>query len=139
MTERLESVGPNDRTIGWMLLALSLGCAGFWAWLLVRPEDRIRFHGSDAEAALMAFALPDLVLPILGSGLVWSLHRRSPRVASRLSMLTAGGLIYAALHCAALTALTGRGVLATVLMIPAAGWALMLAIRLERRLEERAP
>lgn len=91
----------------------------WWCLLLFKPETRQWFHPEEFDpSSLMAFALPDMIVAFAGV-LVTVRHLQGHSV-SAVAWAAAGGMCYASLYCLAITAMTGKAMIALVLMAPAA-------------------
>jgi hypothetical protein len=103
------------------LILQSLAVTAWWVLLFVQPHWRVYFKPAMVpDSALLAFALPDMVL-LIGAGL-WAAYRLISRPDSVLVPLAlhTGGAVYATLWCLALWALSGEAVAGGLLMLPSA-------------------
>ena len=118
--------------------------AAWWAALALRPGLRPHFQlGAGGEAALLAFAAPDLLVLCAGSAVAAAAVRRGGPLLVPALWGTAGAAVYATLHCLSGALLADAGWWGVVLMAPAgllsAVFALALtpgATRLFRRARE---
>lgn len=101
---------------------------GWWALLWLAPGARVWFLPSGwPTSALLAFALPDLLMVGLGSLLVgWAAVRRQPW-APLLGWAVAGGCGYAALWALNASLLGGGAWAAPGCMLPAGALSLWAA------------
>lgn len=101
--------------------AQALAFAAWWAYLWAVPAARASFFPPGAsEIELLAFALPDLGVAVLGSLGAAIAIASGARWAVPLAWLTAGAVVYAAAYCVAWAALRDGGWLSVALMAPAA-------------------
>lgn len=95
--------------------------ASWWLALWLAPSTRPWFVVGDWPAAtLLAFALPDAVVLVLGSWLAAHGLANSRPWARRLLWAVAGAAFYATLWCLGANLVTGAGWPSTALMVPCA-------------------
>jgi hypothetical protein len=102
----------------------------WWLLLWVVPDSRAFFiPGHYHDDVLLSFWMADLVC-VAGGSVVAGLWMRSRDArAAASAWFTSGALVYAALYCVATTSLTGEAILASGLMVPAAGVTTFIASR----------
>lgn len=95
--------------------------AGWWLVLWLAPTARTPFVvGAWPEATLLAFAVPDLAVLVLGSGTAAHGLAHDRPWARPLLWLVAGAACYATLWCLGANLATGSGWLSTAMMAPCA-------------------
>ncbi len=118
---------PPASLVPLYLLAQAILIVGWWLWLWWSPPARALFVVDDwPEATLLAFALPDVVVLVLGSLLAAAAVRSKHPAGRPLLWLLAGATLYATLWCVGTNLVTGSGWLSTALMAAASagmGWA----------------
>lgn len=99
----------------------SAAFVGWWLFLWVVPSSRSAFLPPGAsEPELLAFALPDLGVVVLGSLFSAIAIVSGSRWALPVSWFTAGAVVYATGYCVAWAVLRDGGWLSVALMSPAA-------------------
>lgn len=103
----------------WLQAAL---VASFWLWLWVIPAAQPAFlvEGWPTDT-LLAFALPDAVIVVLGSAIAAHTLRSRPATARPVLWLLLGAVGYATLWCLAVTLATGAAWLALLPMLACTG------------------
>ncbi|MFY9343112.1 MAG: hypothetical protein WAT39_11515 [Planctomycetota bacterium] len=118
---------PPASLVPLYLLAQAVLIAGWWLWLWWSPAARAPFIAGDCpEATLLAFALPDVVVLVLGSGIAAVLLRREHPAGRPLLWGLAGATVYATLWCLGTNVVSGAGWLSTGMMLAMSagmGWA----------------
>lgn len=129
MTRRTFTPAGARLSVMYLFLQAAL-TAAWWVLLLLSPAVRAPFKpGTAPDEPLLAFWLADLTCVAGGSALAaWWLWRRDRRASAAL-WFTSGSVVYAALYCAALVAMTGQAILAAGLMLPAAVVTVVIAMR----------
>lgn len=96
----------------------ALVIAAWWLWLWAVPEARSPFVAGDwPVTTLLAFALPDAVVLVVGSAAA-ALGLRAQRAWARpLLFAVAGAVAYATLWCIGANVVTGGGWLSTAMML----------------------
>lgn len=121
---------PSASLLPLYLLLQALAIGAWWLCLWLVPAARPPFIVGDwPEATLLAFALPDVVVLVLGSLLAAHAVRVHHAAARPLLWLLAGAVAYATLWCAGANLVTGAGWLSTGLMLAASAgmaWALLV-------------
>jgi hypothetical protein len=108
------------------------GFAGiaWWLMLFVEPRSRQFFRVAEApDVTLLAFWLPDMMLFVIGSISCGLAILKNWQITRPLLWITVGATTYATLYNFALTAMTGAGLLGSVLMTPAMLITIGIAVR----------
>jgi hypothetical protein len=116
------------------LLVQAASVAAWWLLLWLVPSTRAPFVvGADwPESTLLAFALPDLVVIVVGSVAAAVGLRRHAAWAHPVLWFVAGGVGYATLWCLGGNLATGSGGLSSALMLASSlgtGWTLFATRR----------
>jgi hypothetical protein len=122
------SHAPPVLAIGYLWLQAAAVTA-WWLVLWLVPAARAPFlPAADwPDTALLAFALPDLIVLVAGSAAAAHGLRRARPWALPCLWCVAGAVAYATLWCLGANAVTGGGVLSTALMLAScAGMAFVL-------------
>lgn len=120
---------PHTTLAGIYLALQAALVAAWWLMLWLAPNTRTLFLPTPdwPTATLLAFALPDLTVLVLGSAAAAvGLQRHTPW-ARPLLWFVAGAVAYATLWCLGANLATGGGWLATALMLGSSlgtGWTL---------------
>src|ERR1044071_9320187 len=91
----------------------------WWLVLLLIPASRAYFKMGDAEAALLAFWFPDLLLLGLGSMIGSWLCFRAHHLTLVVLWVVCGAISYASLYCLMFALSTDTAWLGVALMLPA--------------------
>ncbi len=109
---------PPGSLVPLYLWLQAIAIAAWWAWLWAVPAARAPFVAAGwPEATLLAFALPDAVVLVIGSAAA-ALGLRAQRSWARpLLFGVAGAVAYATLWCVGTNLVTGAGWLSTGMML----------------------
>jgi hypothetical protein len=109
---------PFPALVPLYLVAQAVAIGAWWTWLWLVPDARAPFVvGAWPEATLLAFALPDVAVLVLGSlAAAWAQHT-GHAAARPLVWLLAGAILYATLWCVGCNVVTGAGWLSTAMML----------------------
>lgn len=111
----------GSRLAAWYFAAQALAIAGWWLYLGLVPDARRLFlPPGAADADLMAFQAPDLLVAAPVSFMAAAAIRAHARWAVPLAWFAAGAIVYAFVYCVAWSLLRGGAWLNVALMAPAA-------------------
>ncbi len=114
------------------LLAQAALVASWWLVLWTVPAARAPFVvGGWPESTLLAFALPDVVVLVVGSAAAAFGLRAQRPWALPLVWLVAGAVLYATLWCVGTNVVTGTGWLPTAMMLACCA-AMAVVVAVER-------
>lgn len=105
--------------------------AAWWAWLVLLPSSRPIFFAREVgNVTLLAFAVADGLVLVLGSLAVAGLAHRSSPHARAVAFAVLGALLYGTVWCVAAFFATGEAFLAVVAMAAASAATALAAVRL---------
>lgn len=110
----------------------AIAVAAWWGWLVVHPATRPVFFAREVgNAPLVAFAVADGLVLVLGSlAVAWLARRGSPH-ARAVAFVVLGALLYGTIWCVAAFVATGEAFLAVVAMVAATAATALAAVRLD--------